>query len=165
MSSATVIELTSEETEQVVERLRDPELDAAAADLLGGAYDAYQRFARQAPNLLRIPDDEAEDLYSLVREVGNAHAADLAMAASLIDFAAHEWSMQQWELKAPIEALGVFTMLAHAFYLISSLRRRADLERALRKLPSLEEVHSGIVQAPVKAWLANYQVVPALPGS
>lgn len=58
--TAVTRELNREGLEQVIEQLRDPGFDAAAAGLLGQAYDAYLMFARQAPNLLLLSESADE---------------------------------------------------------------------------------------------------------
>jgi hypothetical protein len=163
MLSAPVIELTSGEFEQVVERLYDPELDIEAARLLVRAYDAYLMFAGQAPNLLALPvdSDASNRSYALMRKVGNAHVADLALAASLVDFASR--LSERGSLSAPPEAIDAFTLFSHAFALVSDLHNRYELGETLPGLPSLDDAYEALSQAPVKAWLCRHHLTVSPP--
>jgi hypothetical protein len=157
------LELSETELAQIVKQLSDPDFDLAAAELLAYAYESYRRFACQVPGLLHFPDQDVASSYKLTRRMGDAHAPDLLLAASVIEFARREWREDSWELRAPVEAVDSFRLLGHAFALISGLYGKRDVERALPLLPSMEDAYSALAKSPVAEWLARYQLVPLAP--
>jgi hypothetical protein len=160
------LELSEKELAQVVKQLRDPDFDRAAAELLAYAYESYRLFARLTlPGLLQFPDEGIASSYKLTRLMGDAHAPDLLLAASVIEFARREWREDSWALRAPGEAVDSFRLLGHAFALISGLYGKRDVERALPLLPSMEDAYSALAESPVAEWLAGYQLVPLAPST
>jgi hypothetical protein len=145
--------LSPTELEQVEKRLSDPEFDRAVADLHCDAYEAYNAFARQVPNLLALPEENAGTSFTLVRQVGTARAADLLIAGSLIRYAADQKCARTTAVGVPPEAEGAFTTLARAFAIIAQLNDRQSLQEALDQLPSTEEVDALVGGATVRSWL------------